>query len=265
MKFSRLTAPAVAASLALGVVAAPKADAFETVYDKATDKCTITFTDTDTERVNDAYEGLFLRMGEQVRDGFTGDKAKADAQIVWEYGIREDVKSAADLPLPADLTISNAQTRLALGDQKDRYWQTIGFINASKKPVITEQAIVMTPEEARTDGGVTYGVDLGSLAGGAIGGLIFGGEFADLRDAILDAATTYAPEFAASIASYGKAFEACEERENLSSSVMPGSSLTSSQATGIGIAGLVAGILALVGAGFALRPFVDQFMAQLPR
>ncbi|WP_147291493.1 hypothetical protein [Corynebacterium senegalense] len=44
------------------------------------------------------------------------------------------------------------------------------------------------------------------------------------------------------------------EHEKLSGSVVPGCSLTSSQATGIGIAGLVAGILALTGAGFA-QPF----------
>lgn len=169
-------------------MAAPKADAFATVYDKATDKCTITFTDTNARRINDAYEGLFLRMGEQVRDGFPGEPAKADAQVVWEYGLREDEKSATDLPVPADPAIPSVQTRLALG----------------------------------------------SVAGGAIGGFIFGGGLA------------------APIASSGKEFRACEERENLNGSAVPGCSLISSQATGIGIAGLVAGILALTGAGFAL-------------
>lgn len=168
-------------------MAAPKADAFATVYDKATDKCTITFTDTNARRINDAYEGIFLRMGEQVRDGSTGEPAKADAQVVWEYGLRKDVKSAADLPVPADPAIPNAQTRLARG----------------------------------------------SVAGGATG-FIFGGGCA------------------APIASSGKEFKACEGREKLSGPVVPGCSLTSSQATGIGIAGLVAGILALTGAGFAL-------------
>lgn len=88
---------------------APKADAFATVYDKATDKCTNTFTDTDARRINDAYEGIFLRMGEQVRDGSTGEPAKADAQVVWEYGLRKDVTSATDLPVPADPAIHTAR------------------------------------------------------------------------------------------------------------------------------------------------------------
>ncbi|WP_115685771.1 hypothetical protein [Corynebacterium senegalense] len=90
-------------------MAAPKADAFATVYDKATDKCAITFTDTNARRINDAYEGLVLRMGEQVRDGLTGEPAKADAQVVWEYGLRKDVTSATDLPVPADPAIPTAR------------------------------------------------------------------------------------------------------------------------------------------------------------
>lgn len=176
MTLTRLAAPVVAASLVFSGLAAPQAQAHETVYNKDTDTCTITFTDKDQERVNGAYKALFVRLAEQTRDSFTGtyagQEAKGDAQIVWEYGTRDDVKSAADLPIPADLRISNAQTRLALGDEKDKYWQMVGFLNASKKPVVTERTITMTPEVAAEKGGVTYGVDLGSAIGGVAGGLL---------------------------------------------------------------------------------------------
>lgn len=265
MKAPRLAAGAVVCSLAASQLAAPSAHAYETTYDTMIDTCTIAFSETDAERTNNAYSGLFLRLAEQVRDSFEGEQAKADAAIVYEYGSRADVKSASGLPIPADLTVSNAQARLALDFQKDKYWQMVGFINASKNDVITERTITMTPAKARKDGGVTYGVYLGPAIGGAVGGLIFGGEFADLRDTILAAAKTYAPEFAAPILSYSKAFEDCAERRDGSSSVLPGSSLTSSQTTALGAVGAILGIFSLVGLGFAIRPLVEQFTAGLPR
>ena len=147
MKAPRLAVGAVVCSLAASQLAAPSAHAYETTYDTMTDTCTITFTETDAERTNNAYSGLFLRLAEQVRDSFEGEQAKADAAIVYEYGSRADVKSASDLPIPADLTVSNAQARLAFRAQKDKYWQMVGFINASKNDVITERTITMTPRE----------------------------------------------------------------------------------------------------------------------
>lgn len=258
MKLIRLAAPVVAASLVFSGIAAPQAQAYSTTYDQTTGTCTITFTEQDQKRVNDAYRALFLRLAEETRESFVGEKPRSDAKIVWEYGTREDVKRASDLPLPANLTISNAQSALALGGQKDKYWEMVGFINASKKPVVSEPVITMTPEQARKDGGVTYGVSLADALAGTIGGVLLGGDTEKLRDRVLTAATTYAPEFGAPILSYGRAFDACADRKESSSSILPGSALTSSQAAGIGVAGLVAGILALVGISFALRPFVGQ-------
>ncbi|WP_342318530.1 hypothetical protein [Corynebacterium mayonis] len=265
MARARLLAPVLAVSLLASGVGAPQAQAYSVSVDKDSDVCTITYTDSDKINVNNAYSGLFLRLAQEVRDSFESEKSKADAAIVYDYGIREDVKRASDPPIPATPPVNGAQLRLALGGEKDKYWQMVGFINASKKEVITRQTLTMTREEARKNGGVTYGVPLGDIAGGVIGGLFFGGEIADVRDAILNGAQKYAPEFAVPIALYAKSFKDCEEGKSTSSSIMPGSAMTSSQATGLGIAGLIVGLLSLVGIGFAMRPAIDQFMAQFAR
>lgn len=261
MRIPRFTATAVATATATSlIVAAPQAQAYETTYDADTKQCTITFTDTDKERVNNAYSTLFARLGEQVRDSFEGEKAKEQAQIVWEYGQRKDVKKASDLPIPPDLKISNAQTALALGNQKDKYWRMIGFINASKKEVIAEQTITVSQKEAY-DQGPLYGVDLESAAGGTIGGILFGGSVGDVREQIVNLAKEYAPEFAGPILSYGKALSTCADGKSGSGTVMAGSSMTTGQVMGLGIAGAVLGLLALFGLGVAARPLIDDALA----
>ena len=265
MRISRLATTAVATATATSlIVAAPQAQAYETEYNADTKQCTITFTDRDKERVNGAYSTLFSRLAVQARDSFEGEKAKERAKIVWEYGQREDVKRASDLPSPPDLKISNAQTALALGSQKGKYWRMVGFINASKKEVISEQTITISQKEA-LDQGPLYGVDFGSIAGGAIGDLLFGGSIGNIREEIITSAKDHAPEFAGPILSYGKAFSMCADGKSGSGMVAAGSSMTTNQVVGLGIAGVVLGLLALFGLGVAARPFFDDVMAGLQR
>ena len=252
---------ALAAALSASALVAPHANAYETTYDSDKGQCTITFTDTDTERVNGAYSALFTRLGEQVRDSVEGDDAQAQAEIVWEYGSRKGVASASDLPVPADKKVSDAQAALALGKQKDKYWRMVGFLNAAKKDVITDQTITMTPAKAHEEGPL-HGVDFGPVVGGTVGGILFGTSLVDIRDGIIDAAKTHAPEFAAPILSYSQAFSDCADGKTRGSSVLPASSMTSSQTTGLGVAGVVLGLFALVGLGYAARPFVDDALAQ---
>lgn len=264
MNTTRFAAAALAVSLTASAVAAPPAQAYETRYDAENNQCTITFTDKDTERVNGAYSVLFARLGEQVRDSFEGEEAKAQAKVVWEYGQRKEVKSASDLPVPADRKVSDAQAALALGKQKDKYWRMVGFINASKNDVITEQKITITPEKAH-ELGPLYGVDFGPVVGGTVGGVLFGTSFVEFRDGIIDAAKTHAPEFAGPVVSYFQAFSDCAEGKTRSSSVLPASSMTSSQTTGLGIAGVIVTLFALVGLGYAARPLIDDALAQFQR
>ena len=197
----RCTGVALAAALSASALVVPHANAYETTHDSDKGQCTITFTDTDTERVNGAYSALFTRLGEQVRDSVEGDDARAQAEIVWEYGSRKGVASASDLPVPADKKVSDAQAALALGTQKDKYWRMVGFLNAAKKDVITDQTITITPAKAREEGPL-HGVDFGPVVGGTVGGILFGTSLVDIRDGIIDAAKTHAPEFAAPILSY---------------------------------------------------------------
>ena len=261
MRISRFTATAVAAATATSlIVAAPQAQAYETKYDADTKQCTITFTDTDKERVNNAYSTLFARLGEQVRDSFEGDEAKQQAKIVWEFGQREDVKEASEHRPIKEPEVSAAQLKLALGNQKDKYWRMIGFINASKKEVIAEQTITVSQKEAY-DQGPLYGVDLESAAGGTIGGILFGGSVGDVREQIINLAKEYAPEFAGPILSYGKALSTCADGKSGSGTVMAGSSMTTGQVMGLGIAGAVLGLLALFGLGVAARPLIDDVLA----
>lgn len=263
-KAQRCVSVALATALSATALVAPQARAYETAYDSGKGVCTITFTDKDTERVNGAYSALFTRLGEQVRDSFEGAEAQQHAKIVWEYGSRTDVKSASDLPVPADAKVSNAQAALALGQQKDRYWRMVGFLNAAKNDVITDQTITMTPAKAHEEGPL-HGVDFGPVVGGTVGGMLFGSDFVDIRDGLLESAKTYAPEFAAPILSYSQAFSDCADGKTRSSSVLPASAMTSSQTTGLGIAGVVLGLFALVGLGYAARPFVDDALAQIQR
>ena len=261
MRISRFTATAVAAATATSlIIAAPQAQAYETTYDADTKQCTITFTDTDKERVNNAYSTLFARLGEQVRDSFEGDEAKQQAKIVWEFGQREDVKEASEHRPIKEPEVSAAQLKLALGSQKDKYWRMIGFINASKKEVISAQTITVSQKEAY-DQGPLYGVDLESAAGGTIGGILFGGSVGDVREQIINLAKEYAPEFAGPILSYGKALSTCADGKSGSGTVMAGSSMTTGQVMGLGIAGVVLGLLALFGLGVAARPLIDDVLA----
>lgn len=261
MRIPRFTATAVATATATSlIVAAPQAQAYETTYDADAKQCTITFTDTDKERVNNAYSTLFARLGEQVRDSFEGDEAKQQAKIVWEFGQREDVKEASEHRPIKEPEVSAAQLKLALGNQKDKYWRMIGFINASKKEVISAQTITVSQKEAY-DQGPLYGVDLESAAGGTIGGILFGGSVGDVREQIVNLAKEYAPEFAGPILSYGKALSTCADGKSGSGTVMAGSSMTTGQVMGLGIAGAVLGLLALFGLGVAARPLIDDVLA----
>lgn len=77
MRLSRFTAATVAAATATSlIVAAPAANAWETKYDRAADKCSISFTDRDITRVNQAYKVLFNEMAKQTDN----EKLKASFQ-----------------------------------------------------------------------------------------------------------------------------------------------------------------------------------------
>ena len=47
--------------------------------------------------------------------------------------------------------------------------------------------------------------------------------------------------------------------------MLPASSMTSSQTTGLGIAGVIVTLFALVGLGYAARPLIDDALAQFQR
>ncbi|MDO5032759.1 hypothetical protein [Corynebacterium sp.] len=271
MSRHRLVAPLVAAAVsfsAVSAVPAPQASAYEVDVDAETDQCTITFSDTDQARINGAYTKMFVYVAQNARDSFEKENAQEDAKLVWDYAIQDTVKSASDLAIGKTIdgkSVSDAQTRLALGPEKAKYWQMVAYLNASKKPVVGEEPIEMSRREANEKGSPLYGVDFGSAVGGAIGGLLLGGDVIQIRDAFLNALKDRAPEFAAPIVGYSTAFSACAKGEDKTSSVPDGSSLTTKQLAGLGIGGLVALIISLIGIGFGLRPVVDQLLAQFRR
>ena len=77
MRLSRFTAATVAAATATSlIVATPAANAWETKYDRAADKCSISFSDRDITRVNQAYKALFTEMAKQTDN----EKLKASFQ-----------------------------------------------------------------------------------------------------------------------------------------------------------------------------------------
>ncbi|QPK83079.1 hypothetical protein G7Y29_09595 [Corynebacterium qintianiae] len=264
MKLSHLIASTATDAVIATGVATPHANAWENDYNAATNTCTITFSDQDQSNVNNAYRELFELM---AKNSFAALSNPKDAKLVQEYALDPATKNAA--LLSGDGKVSSAQTKyffntmtLGVKDHPD-YIRAIAFANLSKKPVITEQTLTMTPEEAHEDGGVMYGVDLAGVIAASAWTGVTEGSFVGVRDLILETAKENYPRFGGPILTYSQAFEACANKEDANGSTVAGSNLTGDQFSSIGIAGGVIGLILIAIMGFAARPFVDQFVANL--
>lgn len=254
------------------VVAAPAANAYTVDYDATTEKCTITYTERDQERINTAYKNIYLLLADQLMntlgqkastDRYPQEQRKADAKLYGDWAktaIETDKDPNAWAPDPE---VKEAQSRIYYQERKN-YNMYIALLKASKTDKITEREEVITPAEAEKRGealgldikGLLGGLGLTGLLGGALGG------FDDITNSVKAMVKNDVLQVAAPVVAYTGSLSACAEGENKSSSVPAGSSL-SLKGLGIAIGAGFAGLLILSGIlGFALRPFVDQFLAK---
>jgi len=250
------------------IVAAPAANAYTVDYDATTEKCTISYTERDQERINTAYKNIYLLLADQLMntlgqkestDRYPQEQRKADAKLYGDWA-----KTAEDPNAWApDPEVKEAQSRIYYRERKN-YNMYIALLKASKADKITEREEVITPAEAEKRGealgldikGLVGGLGLTGLLGGALGG------FDDITNSVKAMVKNDVLQVAAPVVAYTGSLSACAEGENKSSSVPAGSSL-SLKGLGIAIGAGFAGLLILSGIlGFALRPFVDQFLAK---
>lgn len=269
MKFRRIALTAVTtAAVTAGVVSVPAANAYDVKYDSAADKCTITYTEKDQRLINQGYKDLYMAIAEEAFDQLY---QKGDTAGVRPYSqeqrredirlVREHVKTAKRAEEVGSGTVGDAQTRLALREPS-HYWLYVGLMNASKGDQLTETTVTLTPKQAE-DKSALFGLDLKNVIPATGFAALFKINKTDeVTEIFKAAALKKAPQFAAPVVTYNKAMGACANKENDSSSVPEGSAMSIKGLIGAIIGGLVGLLLLALGAGFALRPVVDQAMAR---
>ena len=67
MQFRRIALTvATTAAVTAGAVSVPTADAYTVDYDSKADKCTISYTEKDKTRINEAYKNLYFLLAKQM-------------------------------------------------------------------------------------------------------------------------------------------------------------------------------------------------------
>lgn len=260
-------AAATAAAVVTGAVAVP-AQAYTVDYNKETDKCTISFTERDQERINEAYKNVYGLLADQLvktlgekestaRYSQEQRKEDVDVYVTWA--------KTADDPYgwSKDPEVAKAQDRLWKYERKN-YNMFVALIKASRKDVITQGEEVISREEAKQRG-ETLGLDLKAILKdlGLTGilGSVFGG-VEDITHSVKIMMRDDVLQVAGPIGAYNKALTACAESKSESSSVPAGSSLSINGLIGVIIAGIVGLVLVAAGIGFAVRPAVEDFLGR---
>lgn len=278
MKLRRIAlTAATTAAVTAGAVAVP-ANAYEVKYDSAADKCTITYTQTDQTRINKAYKEFYISLADATFDRlaektepsgtqfkpYSAEDRRADIELVREYA-RTAAKPAEQAPgdLADNFTagaLRNAQRRLATYESNS-YGLYVGLMTASKSDKVDKLEYTLTPQEAE-DKAAAFGLDLKNILPGIAVTAIFKGGLDEFTETAKDTLAQKGLRFAAPIYLYNKSLNSCVEKESDSSSVPEGSAMSIKGLVGAVIGGLVGLLLLAVGAGFALRPVVDQMMAR---
>lgn len=273
MQFRRIALTvATTAAVTAGAVSVPTADAYTVDYDSKADKCTISYTEKDKTRINEAYKNLYFLLAKQLiedlynkeDDGgrYTKEQRQKDIETFRTWAEGEGVKDPS-VPAPGSQldkgSIASAQSRLFF-NESETYGAYTGLLKASKGEKITNLKEEITPAEAE-ERAQMFGLDLKSLLPGLAWSGITGG-FEGLGETAKKVVQNDALKVAAPVAAYSKSLKACTNGESESSSVPAGSSL-SLKGLGISIGAGILGLFLLSGIiGFALRPVVDQYFAK---
>ena len=259
-------AAATATAVASSTLSVP-AHAYTVSYDEETHKCTISFTEQDQARVNDAYKNVYGRLADQLvqtlsekesTSSYSQEQRKQDLDMYVAWAKTVDDPN----PYSDDPEVKEAQKRLWRYERQN-YNIFVALTRASKKDMITDPQMELTREEAKKLG-ETLGLDLSTvLGGGGLGGLLGSvlGGVSDISHSVKIMMREDALKLAGPIAGYNKALTSCAEGANDSSSVPAGSSLSFTEMFGVLIAGIVGLVLVAAGIGYAVRPAVDDFFS----
>ena len=263
MKVSRFSRAAAAAALtvavATGATVAP-ANAWENTYQTYEEVgnneglCTLEFTADEVQRINDAYKLMFETMAELSYEKI-GDKKNGK---VW-YDWAKETKQKNLMLLGPLGPVSNAQTALFFGKDSGTYTMTARYLEQSRKPVLTNQTLKITPAEAADLKGAGA-VNTGAMVAPGIWALLRGSlSVGQVTDMAGQALNKLGPRIQPTIKTYEEALTACEERRSTKGQISKGSSLDTDQFIGV-VAGGILGGLALLGLiAVAVGPLVNDF------
>lgn len=264
LKLRRAVIAAVTATTVVSSTLNVPAYAYTVSYDEGAQKCTISFTEQDQTRINDAYKNVYGKLADQLvktlgekesTKAYSQEQRKQDLDVYVAWAKTVDDPN----PYSSDPKVKEAQQRL-WRHERQNYNVFVALSKASKKDLITDPHMELTREEAKKLG-ETLGLDLTTVLGGGFGGILGSvlGGVSDIIHSVKVMMREDALQFAAPIGAYNKALTSCAEGVSDSSSVPAGSSLSFSGLVGVLIAGIVGLVLVAAGIGFAVRPAVDGF------
>lgn len=267
-RFMRRTIAATALTAVVTAGAVAPANAWENTYQtyeeagNSEGMCTLEFTAEEQERINGAYSLLFETVAdlsaERLKDRESADvwypwaKENPDKDpLAWHLGIKYKGKDVGD-----------AQRKLAtlkIGQNSGPYYMAGKFLQQSRKPVLEERTLKITPAEAAEMKG-SGAVQTGDLVAPGLWGIISGSlKIGDATDMAKQALNKLGPRIQPTIKSYEAALTACEKRQTTGGKIKQGSSLDTNQFIGL-VAGGVLGGLALLGfIAVAVGPLVNDF------
>lgn len=260
---SRFMRRAIAATALTAVVTASTvapANAWENTFDESVGnqgQCTVSFTETEKNDINQAYKLMFETMADLSYDRIGDLKNK---KVWYEWAKETDQR---DLMAPGPLgPVTNAQTALFAGEDSGTYAMTARYLEQSRKDVLADTELKITPAKAADMKG-SGAVNTGGLVAPGVWALLRGSlSIGQVTDMTKQALNKLGPRIQPTIKSYEAALTACENRETTTGKIKKGSSLDTDQFIGL-VAGGVLGGLALVGLiAVAVGPLVNDFFTK---
>lgn len=267
-RFLRRTMMATALTAAVSASAVVPAHAWENTYQTYEEAgnnegmCILEFTEAEQQRINGAYELLFETLADMSAAQLK-DKKNAD---IWYPWAKENPNKD---PLAWHLgtkykgqDVGNAQRILATihpNKSSGPYYMAGNFLKQSRKPILEERTLKITPYEAAERKG-SGAVKVGDFVAPGLWGIITGSlKIGAAADMAKQALNKLGPRIQPVIKDYEAALTACEEGRSTSGKIREGSSLDTNQFIGL-VAGGVLGGLALLGfIAVAVGPLVNDF------
>ena len=224
--------------------------------------CTLEFTNDEVKRINGAYALMFETMADlsakklQNRESadiwypWAKENPNRDP-LAWHLGTKYKGKD-----------VGTAQRKLATihpSKNSGPYFMAGKFLQQSRKPILTNQTLKITPSEAKDMKG-SGAVKTGGLIAPGLWGIITGSlKVDDAAGMAAEALNKLGPRIQPTIKTYEGALTACEERRTTKGKINKGSSLDTDQFLGVVAGGILGGIALLGLIAVAVGPLVNDF------